>query len=168
MRRVPDAQEALAIPSAQPVHPDGQKLDIVPARDLPHPIVQIGHELDDRCTESIEPLRAYCLCAPLWNEKGALPIVSPIEHDHHLAGADSPERLSLVGLAPRQFEPQDVDRRAQILYFQSGTLANDGMASIGGYDQRTADRERARTRSRAHPDDAASFFDQIDSLGLHA
>src|SRR5262249_56134547 len=88
---------------------DGQELDVIPAANLADPIAQVRHELDDRPAERFETPGPHFVGSALRDEKSALPIISAIEHHHHLASADATERLRIVAWSPRQAHPEHID-----------------------------------------------------------
>src|SRR5207245_6130757 len=55
VRRITDTEEARAIPSTQPVHPDGEQLDLVPITQLADTVSGERRELRDAVAERRQP-----------------------------------------------------------------------------------------------------------------
>ena len=120
---VTDAQEPRPVPSPQAIV-DGQELDVIPAANLADPIVQVRHELDDRSAEHFEAPRPHFVGPALRDEKSALPIISAIDHHHHLASDDATERFRTVAWSPRQAHPQHIDGCTKVVDYKSCALAH--------------------------------------------
>ena len=113
------------MPRPQPVQLDGQKLDVVPARQFADAIAQFRRDAHNRRPKRFDALCLHSLRTALGNDIGALPIVAAVDHHENRAGANAAERLGAVARSPRDPHPQHVDRRAKIFDREAGPFAHD-------------------------------------------
>src|SRR5450631_2376716 len=91
MRRVADADEPRLVPLPQAIDRNREQLDVIPAFEFVDAVAQVRRRLGHAIAERRQAALLHRVDATLWNDEGALPIVTTVEHDHHAAGLDMAE-----------------------------------------------------------------------------
>src|SRR5262245_61514965 len=102
MRGIADAQQPRTIPLAQPIDLDRQETDVVPRPQLLDAVAKRRRKLDNQSSERFDSPGLQLLGRALRDDKAALPVVAPVDHDENHAGAHTAKRLGAVAWPPRQ------------------------------------------------------------------
>src|SRR5881227_383671 len=121
----------------------------------------LGRQASDLGAKRVEATRAHDVVAVLADDKGALPIIAPIERDEQMAEIDEAAGLLRIVRPPRQAHPQHIHRRAEICHRETRSLAHGRVTPIGADDEVGADLDRATRAVGAQPDNAIALEDQI-------
>ena len=96
-----------------------------------------------------------------------MPVITPVERDHHLALDDAAERLLAIIRPAREPKPQHIHRRSEFVDVQLSLFPHDRTTAIGAYSQISANFQRTVRRLRLDADDLPFFFQQIDHFRFH-
>ena len=94
---VADAEQARPVPAAQPVHPDGQRADRLPAFDRIDMVPAERDQGGDRPPEFFDPVLPQYVERSFRDHVAALPVVATVDHDEDAAVIEAAERLIRIG-----------------------------------------------------------------------
>ena len=155
------------MPLDEAIDGDAKEADVFPVLEF------FGAAFDERCdgfeflAEGGEACLLYGGEAALGNDEGALPVLSAIDHDEECAGAEASEDfVGVVGLAGNA-HPEDVDGRAEVVDWEVGFLAGDGVAAVGADGEGGADGFGTLRGFGDDADHAIVSLEQVDGFVLH-
>ncbi len=169
MRRVAEAQQPGQVPFAEPVQSHVEQLHLVPRRHAVLAAPQPRRTAGEGGEELVETARAELRVGTFRNDRGALPVVTPIdEHAEHPVVEVADQSFGVPRMAGYP-EPPGVDRARILVEAEFGKCPGERVPAVTGGGDRRAQFARGAFRV-AVPDPAyaPAFVDQGGGFGVHS
>ncbi len=165
MGGIPDGKQSGAMPVFKPIKRHAEQEKLAHVHKIRRKTAKIGRKRFNAGTHGRDTVVPQHICLSLGKNIGALPVISPVDHDHHIARTDQPSQGFARRFALWQPEPEDVHGGPQRLHGQN-ILASHNRTSAICHDHELAGLD-APSSSQDHANCPPIPFNQFDNLGVH-
>ena len=92
MRRIADAEKAIARPVFKPIDGDAEKLDRFETLEFADAICDRGRNLRDAGAKTVDPCRTNAIEFTFGNDIAALPVIAALDHHEYSAAVEDAKR----------------------------------------------------------------------------
>src|SRR5215213_5869370 len=156
------------MPALEAAYLDGEDRDLLAVLKLVEPVSPLWSDPGERSTQPIQTGCAHFFVAALDDGAAHLPVVEAVdEHQEQPASHAGGKRLLRIALAPREPEPEHVDRRGYLDRIESRQPAHLREAAVRADRQRGANLAPAVPPPVAHAPHHPVLLEELLHPGPH-